>query len=478
MTAGGKWMMAGCIFGALTSGCASEAPLHAARAAPSAFDNAPAGQQAAWPSQRWYGEFSSDELTSLVELAAQSNLDLAEARSRVSQADARARQAGAAILPSVDVGGNANLLAGHSARGSGHETDWSALLSASYEVDFWGKNRQIANAARSLAAAARAERDALALTTLAGVADLYFEVLALHERVAIARLNRDAARGLLEVVQARYDAGVASPVDLATQKAALATSELMIPDLEQQLGEARTALALLLGREPEGFEVKNQLLDGLSEPTVAAGLPADLLIRRPDIMIAEANLQSADADLMAARAALFPSVSLTAGAGLQNPALNAAVLTLPGTGTTLNLGASVMQAVFDHGRLRAMRAEAEAKDEELLAAYRAAILAALRDVENSLAAIHRYAESNPFQVDNLVQSERAFEGAKLRYQAGSGDYLALMEAQRTVYAARDQAVQYKLARLQALVGLCKALGGGWIQPTTATTAAARSGTAP
>jgi len=478
VNAGARWAMGGYIFGALAAGCAADPPPPAVPAAPAAFDNAPINHNATWPSEHWYREFSSDELTSFVELAAQSNLDLAEARSRVAQADARARQAGAAILPSVDVGGNANYLAGHSASGSGHETDWSVLLSASYEVDFWGKNRQMANAARSLAAAARAERDALALTTLAGVADLYFEVLALHERVAIARLNRDAARGLLEVVQARYDAGVASPVDLATQKAALATSELVIPDLEQQLGEARTALALLLGREPEGFEVKNQSLDELSEPAVAAGLPADLLIRRPDIMVAEANLQSADADLMAARAALFPNVSLTAGGGLQNPALNAAVLTLPGTGATLNLGASLIQVIFDHGRLRAMRAEAKAKDEELLAAYRAAILAALRDVENALAAIHHYAEAGPFQVDNLLESERAFEGAKLRYQEGSGDYLALLEAQRTVYAARDQAVQYKLARLQALVGLCKALGGGWMHPVAAKTAAARSGTAP
>ncbi len=256
---------------------------------------------------------------------------------------------------------------------------------------------------------------------------------------------------------------MASPVELATQKAALATAQLVIPDLEQRQVEARAALALLLGREPEGFDVKNDSLDELREPVIGAGLPAELLTRRPDILAAEANLRSAHADLAAARAALFPSISLTAAGGLQNPALNAAVLTLQGTGPTLNLGASVVQVIFDHGRLQALRAEAQAKDEELLAAYRAAILDAFRDVENALAAIHHVDAASPFQMEYLAQSERAFEGAKLRYEAGSGDFLALLEAQRTVYAARDQIAQNKLARLQALVTLCKVLGGGWMQ---------------
>ncbi len=467
MTAGVRWAMGGYMFsalvGALAAGCAADPPPPAAPAAPAAFEQAPADQAATWPSERWYRQFSSDELSSFIEIAANNNLQLAAARARVAQADARARQAGAAILPSVDAGGSANYLAGHSTNGTAHETDWSALLSASYEVDFWGRNRATANAAQFLAAASRDERDTLALSTLAGVADTYFELLALRERLAIAQSNLNAARSLLEVIQSRYDAGMASPVDLANQKAALATAQLVIPDLEQRQVEARAALALLLGREPEGFDVTNNSLDGLREPVIGAGLPADLLTRRPDIIAAEANLRSAHADLAAARAALFPSISLTAAGGLQNPALSAAVLTLPGTGPTLNLGASVMQVIFDHGRLQAMRAEAQAKDEELIAAYRAAIISALRDVENALAAVHHFDAASPFQMEYLVQSERAFEGAKLRYEAGSGDFLALLEAQRTVYAARDQAVQNKLARLQALVTLCKALGGGWMQ---------------
>jgi outer membrane protein TolC len=162
---------------------------------------------------------------------------------------------------------------------------------------------------------------------------------------------------------------------------------------------------------------------------------------------------------------MFPSLNLTAAGGLQNPALNAAVITLPGTGSTLALTGSLVQTIFDHGLLKARHAEALAKSEELLAAYRTAILAAFVDVENALAAIRYLDEARQFQGETLAQSERAFDGANLRYRAGSGDYLTLLEAQRTLYAARDQFVQYKFARLQALVGLCKALGGGWTQPT-------------
>jgi outer membrane protein, multidrug efflux system len=204
-------------------------------------------------------------------------------------------------------------------------------------------------------------------------------------------------------------------------------------------------------------------LDEVREPAIAAGLPSELLRRRPDLVLAEANLQAGHADLAAARAAMFPNISLTAGAGVQNPALPATVLTIPGVGPSFALGANLVQPIFDHGRLKAQRDEVQAKEEELLAAYRSSIVSALIDVENALAEVHHLNVAREFQMENVAQSDRAFEGAKLRYQAGSGDYLTLLEAQKTLYLARDQLVQYKLARLTALVSLSKALGGGWTQ---------------
>jgi outer membrane protein, multidrug efflux system len=443
------------------TGCALHETQPKAPVLPPAFEARAGESNAAWPSQDWYKGFGSPELQALIEQAASSNLDLTMARARVTQADARARQAGAAILPSVDAGANGNYLAGHSVNGSAHETDWAALLSASYEIDFWGKNRATAHSATLLADASRADRDTVALTTLAGVADGYFQILALRNRLAIATSNLDAAQKLLDVIQARFNVGMANPVELSTQKAVLATARLGIPELRQQEAEALAALALLLGRAPEQFAIQSQSLDSLIEPTVGAGLPSELLRRRPDVFMAESNMLAANADLLAARAALYPSLTLTAAGGVQNPALNAAVISLSGAGPTLNLGASITQNIFDRGRLRAVRAEAQAKEEELVAAYSAAILSALVDVENALSALRHLEDARAPQEQSVAESERAFEGASLRYKEGSGDFLTVLEAQRTLYTARDQYSQYKLARFQAVVALCKALGGGW-----------------
>jgi len=445
----------------LAAGCALHEVEQAPPTLPTAFAAPPIGTDASWPGKNWYEGFGSPELSALIAQAASDNLDLSAARARVAQADARARQAGAAILPSVDAGANGNYLAGHSVNGSAHETDWAALLSASYEIDFWGKNRATARSASRLADASRADRDTVSLTTQAGVADGYFQVLSLRQRLAIATLNLNAAQKLLDIIQARFDVGLSNPVDLASQKAALATAGLVIPELKRQEAEALAALALLLGRPPEQFSVEGRNLDSLLEPTIGSGLPAELLTRRPDIFMAEANLKAANADLLAARAALFPSLSLTASGGVQNPALNAAVISLSGAGPTLNLGASLTQTIFDHGRLQAVRAEAQAKDDELVAAYKAAILSSLADVENALSAVSHLQDARALQQENVAQSERAFDGATLRYKAGSGDFLTVLEAQRTLYAARDQFSQYRFARFQAFVALYKALGGGW-----------------
>jgi outer membrane protein, multidrug efflux system len=466
------------LVGSLCAGCSLQATKPPAVTLPPAFERASPGDTANWPSKDWYHGFASPELDALIEQATNNNFDLSVARARIAQADARARQAHAPILPSVDAGGLANYLAGHSVNGTMHETDWSGLLTASYEVDFWGKKRAAANSALYLAVASRADRDTVALTTLSGVANGYFQILSLRERLSIAHANLDAARSLLDIVESRYKAGLSNPVEVATQRAALATAQLTIPELEQLEEEALAALAVLVGQQPEGFTIKGAPIESVVEPTIAAGLPSELLTRRPDVFTAEANLKSANADLVVARAALLPSLTLTASGGVANPALNAAINSLAGVGPTTNLGASLVMPIFDAGRLRAMRAEVQAKDEELVTSYRATILAALVDVENSLSAVHHLDAARDFQNDNLAQSERAYEGARIRYKEGSGDFLTVLEAQKIVNVVRDQFSQYKLARLRALVSLCKALGGGWQAAPDATVSARAAVPAP
>ncbi|MEJ0008283.1 MAG: TolC family protein [Steroidobacteraceae bacterium] len=293
------------------------------------------------------------------------------------------------------------------------------------------------------------------------MATSYFELVSIRERIKVAQSNLDAARGTLEVVQARFNAGAADPVILATQRALLASAQLALPDLRQRETEALTGLRCWSAGNQKDSRSRMPGWTRWPSRRVAPGLPVELLTRRPDVYLAEANLRAADANLVAARAALLPSLTLTAAGGIQNPAVNAAVIALTGTGPGLSLGAGLTQSIFDGGRLRAARDESRAKDEELLASYRKAIIAALVDVENALAAIRNLDAARDVQEESLAQSQQAFDGAQLRYREGAGDFLAVLEAQRSLYASRDQYSQYKLARLQALIALCKALGGGW-----------------
>ncbi len=432
----------------------------AAPAPPAAFEYALPGTGRAAGSD-WYRNFGSDELMQLIAGAQDGNTDLAAAQTRILQADARARAAGSALLPNVRAGADVNHVTGRAEGTSVNETDWSALLSASYEIDFWGRNRAGAESAQALARASRADREALWLTLESGIAGSYFRVLALRERLAIATANLQTARQVLQVIEARYNAGAASAVELATQRATVANAELALPDLQQQETAERGALALLAGHDTDQVKVTGAPMAELKEPAVAAGLPAQLLTRRPDLLAAEANLSAAHADLRAAQAALFPNVTLTGSGGVQNPAVQAALTTLEGTGSTLTVGASIVQTIFDGGRRRAVRAETAAREQELLANYRSAIRNALLDVETALSAIQHLEQQRAAQAEYLAQSTQAFTGAELRYRAGSGDFLTMLEAQRLLYTARDQASAYRLARLQALVNLGKALGGGW-----------------
>lgn len=409
----------------------------------------------------WFRGFGSQELDALIAGAAQTNWDLQAADARIRQADARARAAGAALLPEVSADANGIFYAGHSNNGSANETDYAALLSASYEIDFWGKNRAGQMSARALHEASMADRAVVALTTLTGVARSYFQVVALREKVQLAQDSLRNANQILDLVQARRAANLSNPVELAQQRALVAAAEIQAKQAEQQETEQEAALAILVGNKPGALSVSAHQLSDFTVPRVTAGLPADLLSRRPDVFSAEATLQAAHADFLQARAAFYPSVTLTGQAGLQNPAVNAAVISLSGLGPTVNLGAAVVQSIFDGGRLRAARDEARAKEKEMLAQYQGALLAALWDVEVALSAIERLDQQERAQKQSVTESERALAGAEARYRAGSGDFMAVLDSQRAILGAREQWSQYQLDRLQAAVGLCKALGGGW-----------------
>ncbi|MCW0181585.1 MAG: TolC family protein, partial [Zavarzinia sp.] len=231
-----------------------------------------------------------------------------------------------------------------------------------------------------------------------------------------------------------------------------------LPPLEQSEREARATLALLLGRGATGFTVTGASLAPVKLPAVVAGLPADLLARRPDLKQAESRLAAADADIAAARAAFFPQVTLNASMALQGAAFGD-LFDL--SSATYGLGASILQTIFDGGRLAAQRDLAEAQKIELVEAYRAAVRAAFGDAEVALGAVDALTRQGLLQDEVVAQARRALDLAQIQYRAGAAELLTVLSAQQSLYAAEDQAAQIKLARLSALIGLYRALGGGW-----------------
>jgi NodT family efflux transporter outer membrane factor (OMF) lipoprotein len=437
---------------------------------PAAFEQKPAVNAPAWPAKDWWTHFNDPQLAALMDQAQANNLDIAQAAARLRQADARARQAGAALLPQVGGSAAVNTLYGQANGVSQHETDYNAGLDVSYELDFWGKNRDLLDSAKAQVRASQADRATVALTVTSGVANTYFQLLSLRERLSVARANLKSAQDILGVVQRRVTAGFAANADLIQQRAALAAEQAAVPALEQQELEARNALAILLGRPPEVFAVTGESLGALMPPAVAPGLPSALLARRPDIMAAEANLLAAHADLEAARTAYFPSISLTANGGLAYPALAAAIDTLPGVGLAAGAGATLAQIIFDGGKTEGKIAESRAREEELLAAYRAAVIASFSDVENALGSFAHLGAQEAALREQVTQAEKVLSAARRKYVAGAADFLVVTDAQRALYTARDQLIDIRRARLAASVALFKVMGGGFVAPPVSDTA--------
>ncbi|MBU6298220.1 MAG: efflux transporter outer membrane subunit [Alphaproteobacteria bacterium] len=404
----------------------------------------------------WWKSFSSPELSGLVETARADNLDLAVAAARVRQAQAQTGLAASALFPDVNLSGSAKRQ-GTKHPGTTFNT-FGASLGASYELDFWGLAQDNLRAARNSARAAIYAKDVVMLTVSANVANTYFDVVALRERLDIARKNVDAAKRILGITQAKVDNGVSSNLDLAQQKALLAGQEAQIPALEEQEREARYALATLLGRPPEGFDIKDTSLEGVVAPPVTPGMPSALLQRRPDIAEAEANLVAAHANVDAARAAFLPAIGLTGSGGYASTAISSLINP---SNLAWSIGASLLQTVFDGGRLTSESDAAKAQEAALIATYRSTVLNALVDVESALGSTSSLAEQERLTNEQVTNAAEAFRISELQYREGVVDLLTVLTAQQTLFSSQDKLVQIKLARLQSSVGLYRALGGGW-----------------
>jgi outer membrane protein, multidrug efflux system len=421
------------------------------------------GSASVWPAADWWHGFGSARLDELIAEAERNNDDLAGAIARVQEADAQARIAGAALLPSVDLGGSGTrervqtTTLGVPARLT---NVFNTELTASYELDFWGKNRATRDAARAAAAASRYDQQTVALTVVSSVATTYFQALELRDRIEVARQNLQNGEKILRGFKAEQLAGTATGLDVAQQETAVAILNAAIPPLLQQFRQFVHALAVLIGETPESVDVDMGSLTNLSSPTIVEGLPSQLLTRRPDVASAEQQLISANADITVARAALFPSIQLTASGGYQSQSLTSFVNP---SNQVYAIAAGLTQPIFHGGALRGQVAFSKARYTELLTTYHKTVLTAFTNVEDALVAAQQTAEQQRRQQDAVATARRAFEFAQMQMSAGTVNILTVLNTENALFSAQDQLVQVNYLRLQALVDLFTALGGGWQQ---------------
>jgi outer membrane protein, multidrug efflux system len=404
----------------------------------------------------WWKNFDSDELNILMDLALANNNDLMAGIQRIEQSRVRVRIAGASLLPAAD--GSAGVGQSRTNPGEGGTTNGTNLdagLNVSYELDLFGKNNAGVNSAQAGLKATEYDQEALALVVMGDVANGYFTLLNLRERLAVADQNLENAREVLRIIQARVREGMESDIELAQQETSVSSAEATRASLVQQIANQENALAVLLGKAPKNIVMVGNSLADLSIPEIVAEQPSSLLQRRPDIAAAEQDLIAANADIGAARAAFFPSITLGLGTSVSLPGFGD-----PAT-TALSLASSLAAPIFQSGRLEGGVEQATARQKELVETYKKTVLVSFQEVEDALSAVKAAREREVSLSNAAVNARKAYDLSKRRYDAGSIDFRTLLDTQSSLLSVEDTYAQAKLARLNAAIDLYKALGGGW-----------------
>ncbi|MEM7480788.1 MAG: efflux transporter outer membrane subunit [Acidobacteriota bacterium] len=429
----------------------------------------------------WWRSFGDPTLESLVEEALSSNQDLVAAAARVDSAVARARLAGAAAKPSASAsfdGSRARQnfiglpIPGSDGVLSTTTTTFGASLNVSWEIDLWGRLRAMTAGARSQVEASRAELVAARESIAAQTAKAWFAVLDAQRQLHLAESELQNRKDSSERIRRRYERGLRSALDLRLAISAEAGDASLVPARRLQLAAARRQLEVLVGRYPAG-EVEVPAAESLAlPPAIPAGLPSDLLLRRPDLVAAEQRVAVAGYGVAEARASLYPRLSLTGSAGRSSDDLSDLV---DSDFSIWRLAGNLLQPVFQGGRLRAGVELAEAQQREAVALWGQAVQRAFAEVEAALTA-------EALLADQMASSERAAteaEGARRlaaqRYDAGLVDYLAVLETERAAFQARRQLLTARRQRLDARADLHLALGGGFEAGAGATAGAAADG---
>jgi len=416
------------------------------------------------PKGNWWEVFGDARLNELEEQAVMCNQNLKAAFARVDQARATARVARSDLLPGLSL--NPNFARQRYSPnqdpsfGSITANTFSVPLDLSYEIDLWGRVRRGFESARADAQASLADFYNVLLTLQGDVAQNYFALRSLDAEIGTVAATVDLRKEQVQLVRSRFEGGIGNDLDMARAETELATTEADAAMLAQRRSQLENALAILLGRSPSGFRLAAEATRNWDPrpPVIPAGLPADLLERRPDVAQAERQLASANARIGVAKGAFFPALSLTASGGY----LSGDLQTLFNWDSRVwSIGPSVSLPLFAGGRNRANYRRAQAAFEESIAHYRQQVLVAFGDVENSLAGIRHLAEQSEAQQRAVVSARRAANLATDRYRSGIVGYLEVVDASREALQAERSNAQLTGQRLITSVQLIIALGGGW-----------------
>ncbi len=433
---------------------------------------AAAADTTAYDATRWWAAYEDSSLTALVDTALAANLNLEEAQGRVEELAAQFRIARAPLFPSVTANGQGNYqnqpantgIGGAIGGGQGPDrfefTDYQATLGLSYELDFWGRVRSQRTAALSQYFATAADLQTARLSVISQTISTYAQIASLRRQVRLGERTVGLLEERVAVTEDRYARGLVPSFQLYTVRQSLQAAQADQPDLERRLYEAQSRFATLLGRF--AGEQRALLPDSMTVPLapepVPAGLPADLLMQRPDVRGAALRLEAARQEIGVARAEMLPSLSLTGQGGTQSSEL--ADLVDPGQ-VFASFAGQLTAPLFQGGRLRANLNAAEARYKQQAARYEQTVLTAFQEVKASLVAYEkqrrRYRE-----VERQVDTARdAFQAQRDRYERGVGDALALIDAERTLVQAQTRLAGVGLAVVNARLALHRALGGPW-----------------
>lgn len=404
----------------------------------------------------WTHFFAEERLQKLIGLALTNNRDLRVAVLRVEQSKAQYGVARSALLPTVD--GSAGYTRAHA--NSETKDFWSASLgSTAYEVDLWGRVRSLNRQALQFYFATAEAQRSVQISLVAEVANQYFQLRQVEEQIGLARQTLKAVQESYDLNKATFEAGATDELDLRTAEGQVQIAKINLLTYERQLEVTRNALMLLLGQPiPEELPTPRSFGDTNLLAEVPAGLPSDLIQRRPDILQAEHALLAANANIGAARAAFFPAITLTANVGSTSSEL--ADLFSGGTGVW-NFAPQVSLPIFTGGRNRANLESAKVGKRIEIASYEKAIQAAFREVADALVARDSFAMQIREEETLVIAQQRRYELAVARYRQGQDSYLNVLTAQQDLYQAQQELLQAQRNQLVSRVALYKALGGGW-----------------